>query len=92
MKSEPIILTSDPLDEADFDVSGRAMERALRARLVRRTRLALGLSQAAFAQRFHVPVGTLRDWEQARATPPDFAMAYMRVIARHPELVIEATA
>ncbi|PLL14284.1 transcriptional regulator [Tabrizicola sp. TH137] len=92
MKNAPIILTSDPLDEADFDVSPRAMERALRARLVRRTRIGLGLSQAAFAQRFHVPVGTLRDWEQARATPPDFAMAYMRVIARHPELVAEATA
>jgi len=35
----------------------------------------LGLSQAEFASRFHVPVGMLRDWEQARVTAPDFTVA-----------------
>ena len=40
----------------------------------------LGLSQAEFASRFRVPVGTLRDWEQARATAPDFAVAWKRDI------------
>jgi len=34
-------------------------------------------------------VGTLRDWEQARATAPDFAVAYIRVIRMHPKLVAE---
>ena len=37
-----------------------------------------------------VPVGTLRDWEQARVTAPDFAIAYVRVIARRPDIVTEA--
>ena len=38
----------------------------------------------------HVPVGTLRDWEQVRVTAPDFAIADVRVIARHPDRVREA--
>ena len=31
--------------------------------------LALGLSQAAFAERYEIPVGSLRDWEQGRRFP-----------------------
>jgi len=60
--------------------------------LIRMTRTALGLTQAEFAERFHVPVGTLRDWEQSRAMPPDFAVAYVKVIAQHPDLVAKAVA
>ena len=74
-------------DEDDFEVTAEGMDRAQRARLIRKTRTGLGLSQAEFASRFHVPVGTLRDWEQARATPPDFAVAYVRVIGLHSEMV-----
>ncbi|MCJ8053234.1 helix-turn-helix domain-containing protein [Shinella curvata] len=92
MKKEPIILPSDPADPEDFDVTAEAMDRGQRARLIRRTRTALGLSQTEFADRFRVPVGTLRDWEQARATAPDFAVAYVRVIGQHPDLVAKAVA
>ncbi|OYX02093.1 MAG: transcriptional regulator, partial [Bosea sp. 32-68-6] len=73
---------ADPTDPADFDVTVEALDRARRARLIRRTRTGLGVSQSEFASRFCVPVGTLRDWEQARATAPDFAVAYVRVIAQ----------
>lgn len=92
MKKEPIALPSDPGDPEDFDATPEAMDRAQRARLIRKARTGLGLSQAEFASRFHVPVGTLRDWEQARATAPDFAIAYVRVIARYPEIVAAAVA
>ncbi|MCC5957532.1 MAG: helix-turn-helix domain-containing protein [Natronohydrobacter sp.] len=68
------------------------MERGQRARLIRKTRTGLGLSQTEFATRFRVPVGTLRDWEQARVTAPDFAVAYVRVIAQHPDMVAQAVA
>jgi putative transcriptional regulator len=83
---------ADPTDDEDFDVSAEALDRAQRSRLTRRTRTALGLSQTEFASRFCVPVGTLRDWEQARATPPDFAIAYVRVIGAHPDLVAKVVA
>ncbi len=92
MKNEPIILPADPADDADFAVTSEAMDRGQRARLIRTTRTGLGLSQSEFARRFHVPVGTLRDWEQARATAPDFAVAYVKVIGQHPDVVARTVA
>ena len=92
MRKEPIALPADPDDPEDRNVSAEGLERGQRARLIRMTRTSLGLSQAEFASRFHVPVGTLRDWEQARVTPPEFAVAYVRVIGRHPDIVAEAVA
>lgn len=92
MKNAPTALPADPIDAEDFDASAKALDRGQRARLIRRTRIGLGLSQAEFASRFRVPVGTLRDWEQARATAPDFAIAYVRVIGLHPEMVAKAVA
>jgi putative transcriptional regulator len=58
--------------------------------LVRLVRSRLGLSQAEFAVRFHVPVGTLRDWEQNRKQPDAAAIAYLRVIGKEPEIVARA--
>ena len=92
MKKEPGALSADPADPEDFDATAEALERGQRARLIRKTRTGLGLSQSEFARRFRVPVGTLRDWEQARATAPDFAIAYVRVIAQHPDMVTKAIA
>ena len=62
------------------------------AAIARAVRQRLGLSQADFAARFHVPVGTLRDWEQNRRKPDAPALAYLRVIAREPEMVAQALA
>lgn len=92
MKKEHITLNADSADTEDFDVLPEALDRGQRARLIRKTRIALGLSQADFSSRFRVPVGTLRDWEQARTTAPDFAIAYVRVIGRHPDMVAKAVA
>ena len=92
MKKKHITLPADPTDAEDFDVTVEALDRSQRARLIRRTRTGLGLSQSEFASRFRVPVGTLRDWEQARATAPDFAIAYVRVIGRYPDMVAKAVA
>lgn len=90
MKSAPTVLPADPTDPEDFDASPEALDRGQRARLVRKARMGLGLSQAEFARRFHVPLVTLRDWEQARSTAPDFAVAYVRVIMRAPDMVAAA--
>jgi len=60
------------------------------AALARTVRLRLGISQAEFALRFHIPLGTLRDWEQGRRQPDATALAYLRVIAREPEVVARA--
>jgi putative transcriptional regulator len=72
-----------PLTEDDF----RRMKRTPRAKIIRR---ALGLSQEDFAARYHIPIGTLRDWEQGRVEPDQAARAYLTVIARDPEAVRKA--
>ena len=63
------------------------MRRVPRAKSIRR---ALGLSQEEFAARYHIPVGTLRDWEQGRFEPDAAARAYLTVIARAPDIVRRA--
>jgi putative transcriptional regulator len=57
---------------------------------VRTLRRVLGLTQEEFAARFHIPLGTLRDWEQGRTEPDQPARAYLKVIARDPEAVRRA--
>jgi putative transcriptional regulator len=85
-------LPADPADAEDFDATAEALDHGQRARLIRRTRTGLGLSQSEFASRFRVPIGTLRDWEQARTTAPDFAVAYVLVIGQHPDMLAKAIA
>jgi putative transcriptional regulator len=65
----------------------KRMKRTPQVKIIRR---ALGLSQEDFATRFHIPLGTLRDWEQNRKEPDAAARAYLVVIARNPEAVSDA--
>ena len=78
MKEVHITLPADPANTDGVDVPAEALDRGNRARLIRKIRTALGLSQTEFASRFRLLVGTLRDWEQARATAPDFAIVCAR--------------
>jgi putative transcriptional regulator len=72
-----------PLTPEDF----KRMKRTPRVKVIRR---ALGLSQEEFAERFRIPLGTLRDWEQGRKDPDAAARAYLVVIGRNPTAVSEA--
>ncbi len=63
------------------------MKRVPRAKTLRRL---LGLTQEEFAARFHIPIGTLRDWEQGRAEPDQTARAYLKVIAGNAQAVQQA--
>jgi len=54
------------------------MKQTPRLKIIRR---ALGLTQAEFAARFQIPLGTLRDWEQGVAEPDQAARAYLKAIA-----------
>ena len=50
----------------------------------------LHLTQEQFAARFHLRVGTVRDWEQGTKEPDSAAKALLRVIDKDPEAVIRA--
>jgi putative transcriptional regulator len=65
----------------------KRMKRTPQVKVIRR---ALSLSQEEFAARFHIPLGTLRDWEQGRKEPDAAARAYLKVIGRNPSAVSEA--
>jgi putative transcriptional regulator len=60
------------------------MKRTPQAKIIRR---ALELTQEEFAIRYHIPLGTLRDWEQGRAQPDQPTRAYLTLIARDPNRV-----
>ena len=74
---------AQPLTDADL----ARMKRVPRTKTLRR---ALGLTQEEFAARYHIPLGTLRDWEQGRCEPDQPARAYLTVIAHDPEGVQRA--
>ena len=59
---------------------------------VRAIRTSTGLSRTEFARRFALDPRALQDWEQGRRRPDRAARAYLTVIARHPEAVVEALA
>ena len=66
------------------------LDTARRVPRVRTLRRALGLTQEEFAARFHIPLGTLRDWEQGRTEPDQPTRAYLMVIAHDPDGVSRA--
>ena len=51
-----------------------------------------GVSQAAFAERIGVKVGTLRNWEQKRREPDGPARVLLALLARNPKIVEETLA
>ena len=71
---------AQPLTGADL----KRMKPTPRVKIIRR---ALELTQEEFAVRFHLPLGTLRDWEQGRTEPDQPAQAYLTLIARDPDRV-----
>ncbi len=71
-------------------ISDEATARMRPVPRVKTLRRALGLTQEAFATRYQIPIGTLRDWEQARTEPDQPARAYLRAIAGDPEGVRRA--
>jgi len=59
---------------------------------VRAVRKRTGLSRAKFAEKFALDARALQDWEQGRRMPDRAARAYLTVIAKRPDAVIEALA
>src|ERR1700746_1974803 len=66
------------------------LARARRAPSVRALRQKLNLTQEPFAARFHLPLGTVRDWEQGAHRPDKAPQVLLTVIARDPDAVARA--
>ena len=63
------------------------LRRMVLAREVRLTREKVGLSQPAFAARFHIGLARLRDFEQARSEPDFIVRVFLRMIYEDPAKV-----
>ncbi|HEX5325430.1 MAG TPA: helix-turn-helix domain-containing protein [Acetobacteraceae bacterium] len=50
----------------------------------------LGMSQTEFADALHIPVATLRNWEQHRVGMDPSTIALMTILAREPEAALRA--
>jgi putative transcriptional regulator len=59
---------------------------------VRAIRQKLGMSQAEFAEKYKIPLPTLKNWEQGRRQPDAPAAAYLLAISRRPNEISEALA
>jgi len=79
------------LSDADSPPATEAqLARARRVPTVRALRKKLNLTQEEFAARFHLPLGTVRDWEQGAHRPDKAAQVLLTVIARDPDAVARA--
>ena len=66
------------------------LRRAHRMPTVRALRKKLNLTQEEFAARFHLPLGTVRDWEQGAHRPDQAARVLLTVIEKDPDGVVRA--
>ena len=57
---------------------------------LRQIRRRLHMTQERFATRFHLRMGTGRDWEQGKKEPDSAAKTLLRVIEHDPEAVLQA--
>ncbi|KOP23711.1 XRE family transcriptional regulator [Hapalosiphon sp. MRB220] len=89
MNEEEIVAAA--LSDSDaLPMTEEQMKNARRIPRVRTMRRALQLTQEEFAARYHIPLDTLRDWEQGRSEPDQTAQAYLKAIAANPEAIYQA--
>jgi putative transcriptional regulator len=73
------------LKDAIAFVNGDSSRGRVVARIdVKAIRDRAGMTQPQFAAAYHIPVGTLRDWEQGRRIPDAPARALLTLIAADP--------
>jgi putative transcriptional regulator len=60
------------------------------AKFARRVRRRLGFSQAEFAERIDVSLGTIRNWEQGKRSPTGAAKALLKNLDKAPEAALAA--
>ena len=82
-----------PVEGSDVDnppLTDEELKQFKRVPNPKEIRQRLHLTQKQFAIRFHVHLGTLRDWEQGAKRPDTAARSYLRVIEKAPETVMQA--
>lgn len=85
--SELEVLAAAKDDPDAKPATAAQLRRMHRVPEVKRLRWQLELTQEAFAERYGIPVATVRDWEQGRSSPDATARSFLRAIAKGPKQV-----
>jgi putative transcriptional regulator len=81
------IMAAAKSDPDNQPATAAQLRRMRRVPEVKRLRWQLGLTQETFAERYGIPVATVRDWEQGRSSPDATARSFLRAIAKGPKQV-----
>jgi putative transcriptional regulator len=60
------------------------------AKLAKRVRRRLGLTQAVFSHRLNIPLDTIRNWEQGKRRPTGAAKALLKLLDQAPDAALAA--
>ena len=91
-------LTDDEIEAAALSdpdaqpLTNEELAECFRPGALRLARERLGLTQSAFAARFHIELATLQAWEDGRYAPTEVERLYLRLIERDPDAVVAALA
>lgn len=88
--SEEQVVARAAADVDNPPPSDDMMDRMSASRMARLARERTGMSQTAFAERFRIGLGRLRDLEQGRWRADGALLAYLTVIEADPDAVMRA--
>ena len=72
-------------DEENPPLTEERMKHMRPVSRVKAIRRHLGITQEQFAERYGIPLGTLRDWEQGRSYPDQSALTLLDAITYEPK-------
>jgi len=55
-----------------FEINNNETEAQRLGRMIKYLRLSTGMKREDFANYFHIPLGTVRDWEQEKRNMPEY--------------------
>lgn len=80
---------NDAIAYADGDETRGSVAEGVDVKAIRQS---TKLTQNQFARTYHLPIGTVRDWEQNRSHPDSGSKIYLRMIAADPVAVRQLVA
>ena len=76
------------MNDITIDINKDESEAQRLGRMIKYLRLSTGMKREDFANYFHIPLGTVRDWEQGKRKMPEYVYELIEYKASR-ELLVE---
>ncbi len=76
------------MNDISIDINKDESEAQRLGRMIKYLRLSTGMKREDFANYFHIPLGTVRDWEQGKRKMPEYVYELIEYKASR-ELLVE---